>query len=267
MQQQVGNRAAQDLLRQRGSFAKSKHKTIGRYTLMQANHRSLPTVQLQPEQEGPQSFAGGTPGTEALDPALVAQNNAIEQGLFGIAEDYYRQGDLRWFFAYAHAQITRQINENLSSFQRPNALLRLNMHFAEEFARAVQQQSHSVWRRAFRVCQALQHASSETPALVGEAESCGALMASVHIGVDLVAALNEVGCIPPADYGNMLAFVDLGMLAAIVRLRGRAVASMEVMVQALVAPMLDLEVKSWRNAAYMSICNTPVPEVEPGFVK
>lgn len=90
-------------------------------------------------------------------------------------------------------------------------------------------------------------------------------MADVHIHVDLSAALREVGCIPPADFSNMLVFVNRGALAALVRLRGRAVGALEAMGQHVVAPFLDLEVKAWRNAAYQSICNTAVPEVERAF--
>jgi len=68
-------------------------------------------------------------------------------------------------------------------------------------------------------------------------------MASVHIQIDLSAAIREVGCIPPQDYGNMLVFVNRGSIAALVKLRGKAVAAAEAMLQYLVAPMIDLEVK------------------------
>ncbi len=216
-------------------------------------------------QEGPQSFAGAEPGSEALDPILVDRNRVIEQDLLNTAEAFYRDGDLRWFFTYAHGKITQQINNNLSAFQRPNALMRLNIHFAEEFIRALNSQPHAAWQRAFRFCQALQQGASETPALVGETEFCGAAMANVHINVDLNAALREVGCIPPADYGNMLVFVNRGSLAALVRLRGRAIGAAEAMLQHVLAPLVDLEVKAWRNAAFETVCNTPVPPVEPGF--
>ena len=39
----------------------------------------------------------------------------------------------------------------------------------------------------------------------------------------------------------------------------------EAMLQHVVAPLVDLEVKSWRNAAYENVCHLPVPEVEPSF--
>jgi hypothetical protein len=214
---------------------------------------------------GPQSFAGAKPGTETIDYILMNRNRVIEQDLLNSAESLYKAGDLRWFFSYAHGMITQQINRNISAFQRPNALLRLNIHFAEEFIRALDAQPHEVWKRAFRLCQVLEHGTSETSALVGEVEFCGAAMAKVHINIDLAAALREVGCIPPADYGNMLAFVNRGSLAALVRLRGRALGAAEAMLQHVVAPLANLEVKFWRNATFEGICNVSVPSVEAGF--
>jgi hypothetical protein len=226
---------------------------------------AYPSLQRQQTQPGPQSFAEAQPGTQQVDPVLRGRNQDIEDGLFAVAEDYYGQNDFRWFFGYAHAQITRQINQNLSLFQRPNELLRLNIHFAEEWLRAAGGQPHEAWREAFQRCQALQQASSETSLLVGELEFCGAAMANVHINVDLAAALSEVGCIPPADYGNMLVFVNRGNLAAIARYRGQAVGAAETIVQNILGPALDLDVKSWRNAAYQRICNTAVTPVQSGF--
>ncbi len=90
-------------------------------------------------------------------------------------------------------------------------------------------------------------------------------MANVHINVDLAAALREVGCIPPADYGSMLVFVNRGNLAATVRYRDRAVGAAETILQNFLGPMLDLDVQAWRNAAYQRICNTAVTPVQPGF--
>ena len=179
------------------------------------------------------------------------------------ADSYYDQNDFRWFFAYAHGQITKQINQNVMRFQRPDALLRLNIHFAEEFLRAVGGQPHEGWRRAFRACQVLQDNASTNILLAGEVEFCGAAMANVHIRMDLSAALLEVGCIPPEDYGNMLIFVNRGSLAALVRLRGRSVGAAEAILQQLVAPLVELEVKAWRNTVYQDACNTPVPDPVP----
>ncbi|MBA2436047.1 MAG: DUF4157 domain-containing protein, partial [Chthoniobacterales bacterium] len=233
---------------------------VGKFSHLHSQHSGF--IQRQ---EAPQSFAGGEPGTEVIGQLLVDRNLAIENGLFEAAEEFHRSDDLRWFFAFAHASITQQINQNLSLFQRPNALLRLNIHFAEEFLRAVYGQPHEVWQRAFRDCNALGRGAAATSALVGEAELCGAAMANVHINVDLTAALREVGCIPPSDYSNMLVFVNRGALAALVRLRGQALGAAEAMVQHVIAPLLDLEVRAWRNAAYSSVCNTQVPAVKPEF--
>ena len=216
--------------------------------------------------EGPQSFAPAAPGTTTLDQWLVVRNRHIEQSMLQAAEDYLTSGDFRWFFAYAHGQITKQINANLGRVQRPNALLRLNIHFAEEFLRAVGGQPHEGWQRAFRACESLRTASDTTSLLAGEVEFCGAAMANVHIRVDLSASLNEVGCIPPEDYGNMLVFVNRGALAALVRLRGRALGAAEATLQQLVAPLLDLEVKTWRNAVYSAACNAAVPDPTPAFL-
>ncbi len=63
----------------------------------------------------------------------------------------------------------------------------------------------------------------------------------------------------------MLVFVNRGALAAVVRLRGQALGAAEAMVQHVIAPLLDLEVRAWRNAAYSSVCNTQVPAVKPEF--
>lgn len=214
---------------------------------------------------GPQSFAPSIPGTEQLDSILVKRNQLIETTLLNEAESLRRKGDLRWFFTLAHAEITRLINKNLSAFQRPNALMRLNISFAEQFVRALWGQPHDGWKRAFRACEALQNNSTSNPLLLGEVEFCGAAMASIHIHVDLSQAINEVGCIPPEDYSNMLIFVNHGALAAAVRLRGRALGAAEILMQQLVAPMLDLEVKAWRNSVYTKICAIPVPDPSPGF--
>jgi hypothetical protein len=131
--------------------------------------------------------------------------------------------------------------------------------------RAVGAQPQEVWKRAFRFCQALERGDSETSFLVGEAEFCGAAMANVHINVDIAAALREVGCIPPADYGNVLDLVNQGSLAALVRLRGRALGKAEAMLQRVFAPLVKLEVEFWRNSAFEGICNVSVPAVEAGF--
>jgi hypothetical protein len=195
--------------------------------------------------EGPQSFADTVPGSETIDPVLAERNAQIERSLLNAADEYYKQGDLRWFFTYSHGAITRQINKNILAFERPNALLRLNIHFAEEFLRALYGQPHEQWRRAFQEC-----------ADKWLTERCGKLMANVHINIDLSAALNEVGCIPPADYGNMLVSVNQGAHEALVRLRGRAIAATE---RLIIGSYMDNVVRAWRNAAFAKACNASVP--------
>jgi len=214
---------------------------------------------------GPQSFAPAKLGSEPIDPDLLARNRQVEQALFQDAKKFLDAGDFRWFFTLAHAHITRQINDNLRLFQRPNALLRLNLHFAEEFLRAINGQTHEEWRRAFEFCASLQRGSAQTSALVFEVEFCGARMANVHIHIDLSSALNDVGCIPPEDYANVLVFVNRGALAATVELRGKFVGVTETIASQLVAPAVGLDVKVWRNTVYQKMCNAVVPSPESGF--
>jgi hypothetical protein len=232
---------------------------------IQNNHSDVALIQRQ---EGPQSYAGASQGYELVDPTIMDRNRVIEQDLLDSAESLYLSGDLRWFFTYAHGRITQQIIRNISAFQRPNALLRLNIHFAEAFIRSLDGQPHEHWKRAFRLCQAAEISSYIAPAVdIVKTESCGAAMAHVHINVDLTAALREVGCIPPSDYSNVLPFVNRASFDALVRLRGQTLGAAEAMLQHLVAPLVGLEVKAWRNAAFESACNVPVPEVDPAAGK
>jgi hypothetical protein len=55
-----------------------------------------------------------------------------------------QKGDFCWFFTLAHAEITKLINKNISAFQRPNALMRLNISFSEQFVRALGSTSRRV---------------------------------------------------------------------------------------------------------------------------
>jgi hypothetical protein len=216
---------------------------------------------------GPQSPAVKQAGTETVDPKLKAENKTLEREILEVAETYYRDNDLRWLFAYAHGTITQQINDNLAAFEQPNELVRLNLHFGRAFLRAARGKPSKAWKVAFLACKGLEIASWLEPTLVGETELCGAAMAKVHIDIDLSNALQEIGCISPTDYGNMLLFVERGSFAALVRLRGETMAEAEDMVQKEVAPILGLDVKAWRNAAYQKICGVAVPDVEPGFPK
>ena len=101
--------------------------------------------------------------------------------------------------------------------------------------------------------------------LVGEVEFCGAAMATVHIHVDLTDAIKAVGCIPPADYGNMLVFVKTGALIATIKLRGMFMGVTETIAQEFMAPFVNMEVKAWRNASYQDVCHIPVPDPNPVF--
>lgn len=218
-----------------------------------------------PVSPAPQCFARVSPGVVPVDNTLLSRSRKIGDAMRREGERFYSNEDLRWFFTITHAEITRLINENISKFQRPNALLRLNIHFAEEFLRALSGQEHENWKSAFRACRALQNASQQTEFLVGEVELCGAAMARVHIDIDLAAALRDVGCIPPADYGNVLILVNRANLRSLVVLRGRFLGAAEFMFQHLAAPMMDMEVKQWRNAVYEDACNTPVPAPSKEF--
>jgi hypothetical protein len=86
---------------------------------------------------GPQSFAPAVSGMEHLDPVLVNRSWQIETTLLSEAATLRQKGDFRWFFTLAHAEITKLINKNISAFQRPNALMRLNISFSEQFVRAL----------------------------------------------------------------------------------------------------------------------------------
>jgi hypothetical protein len=226
---------------------------------------SVPASDDEVENWGPQCFAPARPGTSPIDGALLARNRVVEHTLFRDADAFYRTGDFRWFFTLAHAHITRQINSNLNLFQRPNALLRLNLHFAEEFIRALNGQAHDGWRKAFEFCKALEKSSNDNALLMGEVEFCGARMANVHIHVDLAAAISDVGCIPPEDYANVLVFVNRGALAATIELRGKFLGVSEIMANQFIAPMVNLDVKEWRNAVYRNACNAVVPDPESTF--
>ncbi len=210
--------------------------------------------------EGRQTFAPAKPGEIEVDGDLLARNRLVERTLFDHADRYYKAGDYRWFFALAHGEITREMNLNITKFQQPNAIMRLNQNFAWEFIRALNGQPHEQWRRAFAFCQSLQKAS-----IPGDVELCGAKMANVHIHVDLSTALKEVGCIPPEDYANVLVFVNRGALRAQVKLRGKFLGVTETIASQLAAPIVKLDVKVWRNAVYEKACNAFVPDPQPDF--
>lgn len=201
----------------------------------------------------------------AIDPKLKIETLRIEKELFAASEKFEKDGDFRWFFSYAHAKITEQINKNLNLFRDPNAVIRLNAHFASEYLKAASGQPHEAWSKAFKICKALEKNAPNNPALVGEVELCGAQMANVHIHVDLANALREVGCIDRNDYGNILTFVLRGNLAAENKLRGKFGGATMFLLSALVGPKLNMDVKKWRNAAYTEVCAGTVPDPEKSF--
>ncbi len=203
----------------------------------------------------------------ALDKTLVNRNKAIEKDLLQKADVYYKKEDFRWFFTYAHAKITQQINRNIRKFQRPNALMEFNIHFAEAFINAIDGQPHQEWKKAFQYCKALENNSDKNILLIGEIEFCGARMANVHINVDIRKTLEEVGCIPQQDYANMLIFINRGSLAALKRLRGRFWGSWEAIFDKLVvSKVTNLNVTQWRNVAYQMVCKKPVSNPSRSFL-
>ena len=218
-----------------------------------------------PTSPAPQCYANANPGDVPIDQSLLARSEQIGDAMRREGERFRSTDDLRWFFTLTHAEITRLLNQNISKFQRPNALLRLNIHFAEEFMSALSGQPHENWRRAFRACRALQDGAERTSVLVGEVEFCGAAMARVHIDIDLSAAVRDVGCIPPQDYGNVLVLVNRANLRSLTILRGQFLGAAEFIAQYFVGPMLDLEVKNWRNTVYEDACSAPVPNPSRDF--
>jgi hypothetical protein len=107
--------------------------------------------------------------------------------------------------------------------------------------------------------------SASNPLLLFEVEFCSAKMATIHIHLDLARALNEVGCIPPQDYANVLVFVNRGALAATIELRGKFLGVSETIANQFIAPLVDLDVKAWRNTVYQRTCNAVVPAPEQAF--
>jgi hypothetical protein len=97
---------------------------------------------------------------------LRQRNLVLEQALLNAADAYYADEDIRCFFAYSHGMITKQINRNLAIFEEPNSLMLLNIHFAEEFVRAIDDGGHERWKQAFRICQALQEHGEYVPGQV-----------------------------------------------------------------------------------------------------
>ena len=101
---------------------------------------------------------------------------------------------------------------------------------------------------------------SNTPMTISipEVETCGAIMAGVHISVDITQAITDVGCVPPRDFGNILTFVNDASGAAMVKLRGRFVGKLETQISDAI-PI----VKYLRNTVYQNQRNAAVPDPLP----
>jgi hypothetical protein len=213
--------------------------------------------------EGPQSFAPLAPGTIAVEAALLKADELIEKRLFGAATAYEKAGDFRWFFAYSHAGITQRINASMKSttanYEQPNAMLKFNIHFGTAFLRAVAGLPSRPWTAAFAACKVLEVQSNVPMSItIPEVEACGAIMAGVHISVDITQAINDVGCVPPRDFGNILTFVNQASEAALLKLRGRFVGKLETQLSQTI-PV----VKYLRNGVYQNQCNAEVPDPLP----
>jgi hypothetical protein len=130
--------------------------------------------------------------------------------------------------------------------------------------RAISGLPHNQWKLAFAACKALDVADKIT-GIPAEVELCGASMAAIHINIDLKQALEDVGCIPPQDYGNVLSLVRLGAGHAIMRLRGEFVGWLETSLKDKLPDWMQLE-RIWRDAVFENTCNVPsVPKPEAGF--
>jgi hypothetical protein len=215
--------------------------------------------------EGPQSFAPETPGTIPVDLGLVAIDAGIEKQLWDAAFFYEAMGDFRWFFAYSHAGITQRINASMRSavanYEQPNAMLKFNIHFATAFLRAVGGLPSPPWEDAFRACKVLEdNQYNPMTIFIPEVEVCGAIMANVHISVDIANAINDIGCVPPRDFGNILCFVEQASSAALAKLRGAFIGNLETDINKAI-PV----VKYLRNSVYYNQCNASVPDPQPGW--
>ena len=194
-----------------------------------------------------------------ISQSLLAENVAIAQKLLSLSAEFYEARDLRWFFTLIHGLITESINNNIAAFQRPNALLRFNAHFATAYIRALLETPAAPWAAAFIACVVADVAPDERVQMF-KTEMCGASMASVHIAVDIADAIDRIGCIPPQDYGNILRFLDDAFADGLKKLRGELIGDFES--KALKAFPL---VRVLRKVVYEQKCNAIVPGVQDEF--
>lgn len=210
----------------------------------------------------------------AVDPveqSLLNQTDGLIKRFDAAIAILKSAGDIRVFFTFAHAYITKKIRKHIGLFAAPNALLRLNESFATTFLQAIEGAPHTGWQRAFRVCSGLSTAATEGfveyVALAPISfEVCGACMAKIHITRDLKDALTAVKGVDAQDYGNVLIFVMEGNLFAEVQIRGRARGALMVMTSMPIANKMNLDAKLWRNQVFTDVYGKTVPEPSATFV-
>jgi hypothetical protein len=211
---------------------------------------------------------------------LLKPNREIEKFLDQAAYKYIAMQDVRWMFAFAHFRITQRIDDEVPRllFRDPDQLLRFNISFATAFLAAVSGNTSLPWKAAFQECANHEWLATHPfdagmchyppspncqvainmPTAVQE---CAMAMAKVHINIDVVHALETVGCIDPHDFGNILLFVETASKDAILLLHGSLTGPVFNGLKQMLLP-LD---KIWRNAAYEKVCHIPVPNIEQEF--
>jgi hypothetical protein len=208
---------------------------------------------------------------DPVEPALLSQTDVLIKRFDAAIAKLKAAGDIRVFFTFAHAYITKKIRKHIGLFAAPNALLRLNASFATTFLQAIEGSPHAAWQSAFRVCSGLSTAATEgfveyVMLAPVSFEVCGACMAKVHITRDLKDALLAVKGVDAQDYGNVLIFVMEGNLFAEVQIRGQARGALVLMTSMPIANKLNLDAKLWRNQVFKEVYGKDVPEPAPTFV-
>ena len=206
-----------------------------------------------------------------VEPDLLNQTDALIARFDAAIFRLKVAGDLRVFFTFAHAYITKKIRKHIGLFTAPNALLQLNASFANAFLQAIEGSPHSAWQRAFRVCSGLSTAGTEgffeyVMLAPVSFEVCGACMAKIHITRDLKDALMTVKGVNSQDYGNVHVFVMEGNLFAEVQIRGQAGGALMVMTSMPIANKMNLDAKLWRNQVFNEVYGLAVPEPASTFV-
>lgn len=215
---------------------------------------------------------------------LLATNRIMEDVLFSVAGTLKGKKDNRWFFAFAHASITKRINKGIRLFVKPAELLVFNMNFAMRFLKALKAQEQEAvpphWKSAFDFCSGwgvvkragqlsldtlkrAQEGSKEDVAVISPMLGCAQGMAEAHINVDIRAALKDVECrVSNADFGNMLYYVEEGAKDALKEAYGETGG----LIASTAKEMARRLEKEWRNAVFKSVCGQEVPEPDPDFI-